>query len=508
MTRSLLLFLGVAGLGACPPPDDGGTGGGSAGGRAGGRGGAGGATAGGSTSGGAGGGSAAGASGGGTAGGRAGGASGSGGGGTAGGAVMPTPDGGWCGLPGSWVHDDGGYHDVSLPDGGRPSQLQWLQLPAGFCAHTFARVNNVRQIRFAPGGELFAASPSMGTTSGGQSGLNAIVVLADDDRDGLSDGLMTYRANLPATQGLLFHDGGLYFQDLTRIMREPYQPGQRVPVAAAVEVANIVVYFDTGHWPKTLDADEAGNIFVTNGGTQGESCDPSRPFRGGILKLDGTDGGRAVARGLRNAIYLRCHHDGNNRCFANELAQDYSALQGGREKLVPVRDGDDWGYPCCASKDLPYSDTCLMCSAQTEVPSASTPSCQSLSRCSPKCAAVVEEAASFIIGDTPFGLDFIDGQFPAPWDHRVYVAVHGAFGTWQGARVTGVAFDPTTGAPFSGTNLPGVDAGAMVDFLEGWDDGHLMHGRPADVTVSPDGRLFVANDTTGEIFWVAPLQAR
>jgi glucose/arabinose dehydrogenase len=274
-----------------------------------------------------------------------------------------------------------------------------------------------------------------------------------------------------------------------------------------VLLADIQVYVDLGHWPKTLDADETGRVFVTNGGTQGEACDPARPFRGGILSLDGTPGGRQVAKGLRNPIYLRCHHDGHNLCFANELAKDYSAAQGGREKLMPVRDGDDWGYPCCAAKDLPYTDECLMCSAATQPLAMSTTYCQNLGtpRCSPKCDTTVAESASFIIGDTPFGLDFIDGQFPAPWDHRVYVAVHGAFGTWTGARVVGVAFDPATGLPLPGSNLPGVDAGSMVDFLEGWDDGAHAHGRPADVTVSADGRLFVANDTTGEIFWVAPI---
>jgi glucose/arabinose dehydrogenase len=415
------------------------------------------------------------------------------------------PDGGWCRLPGAWVHDDAGYHDVTSLDGGSITELRWLTLPMGFCAHSFATVGNVRQIRFAPGGELFAASPTMGTTSGGQQGMGALVVLPDDDRDGWADTVMSYRAGLPATQGLLFHNGGLYYQDLTRILREPYVVGQRSPSGASVQVADITVYVDTGHWPKTLDADENGLIYVTNGGFQGDACDPSMPFHGGILSLDGSDGGHPVAKGLRNPIYLRCHHDGHNRCFANELAKDYSSATGGREKLIPVREGDNWGYPCCATKDLPYTDECLPCSSQTEVLSASTATCMAQSKCSPKCDQVVGEEASFIIGDTPFGLDFIDGQFPPPWDHRVYIAAHGAFGTWVGARVVGVAFDPSTGVPLIGTNLPGQDAGAMVDFLEGWDDGTRMHGRPADVTVSPDGRLFVANDTTGEILWVAPL---
>jgi len=416
----------------------------------------------------------------------------------------PRFDAGWCDLPGAWVHEDGGYYDVAQLDG-RRSDLRWVTLPVGFCVHTFASVGNVRQIRFAPGGELFAASPTTSTTSGGMAGRNAVVVMADDDRDGLADGVVTYRAGLPSTQGLLFHDGGLYYQDRTRILREPYLPGQRAPTGTAEVLADIQVYVDQGHWPKTLDADETGRIFVSNGGTQSEQCDPARPFRGGILSLDGTLAGRQVAKGLRNPIYVRCHHDGHNLCFANELARDYSEAQGGREKLIPIRDGDDWGFPCCAAKDLPYTDECLTCSAVTQTRALSTSFCQNQSACSPLCTATVAESASFIIGDTPFGLDFIDAQFPAPWDHRVYVAVHGAFGTWTGARVVGISFDPATGLPLPGSNLPGVDRGSMAEFLEGWDDGQRAHGRPADVTVSADGRLFVANDTTGEIFWVAPI---
>lgn len=388
-------------------------------------------------------------------------------------------------------------------------------MPQGFCVHTFANVGNVRQIRFAPSGELFASSPTMGTTSGGSAGRNAIVVMPDDDKNGLADGIQNWRGSLPATQGFTFVDGGFYYQDYTKIMREPYVPGSRAPTGAAAQVADIQVYVDPGHWPKTLDISEDGTIFVTNGGTQGETCDLSLPFRGGILALDSTQSGgaRQVAKGLRNAIYVRCHHDGNNRCFATELARDYSSAMGGREKLIPVRNNDDWGYPCCAAQNLPYSDICLPCSRPgTDTRANSSSTCQAQiqadggnPQCSPLCTGVVPENSSFIIGDTPFGIDFMDNQFPAPWNHRVYVAVHGAFGTWVGARVTGIAFDPATGQPYGGTNLPGADAGAMADFLGGWDDGNRAHGRPADVTVSPDGRLFVANDTTGEIFWVAPL---
>ena len=63
--------------------------------------------------------------------------------------------------------------------------------------------------------------------------------------------------------------------------------------------------------------------------------------------------------------------------------------------------------------------------------------------------------------------------------------------------------------PLPSTNLDGgVNSGAMVDFATGWDNGLRNHGRPADAALSPDGRLFIASDASGEIFWIAPITAR
>lgn len=396
--------------------------------------------------------------------------------------VPPPPDTGIphaCSLPGSVHFTAGGVTTVA----GNPSpvDLSFLHLPDGFCAHYYATVGNTRQIRFAPGGELFVASPTGLTTGGGPGGQNAIMVLPDDDQDGVADAPVTFLPNLPKTQGMMFTPGFFYYQDDTKIFRVPYSAFDRKPSTASTLVADIQVYYSPLHWPKPIDIADDGTIYIGNGGDQGEACVTPHPFHGGILKLDGTPGAAQVSKGFRNPIGLRCAR-GHNQCFALELAKDYTASVGGREKMVPIRQGDDWGFPCCATKDLPYVDW----------PGSD-------------CSGIVSEDVSFLIGDTPMDLDFAPDTWPSTWAGRAMVATHGAAGSWIGARVVGVAMDPNTGLPLPGTNINGQNMGGMADFATGWDDGTLQHGRPMTVAFARDGRMFLGNDTQGIILWIAPI---
>jgi glucose/arabinose dehydrogenase len=396
----------------------------------------------------------------------------------------PVDDGGggvkFCDLPGSVLFTAAGT--VTVP-GGDSSRVSFLHLPVGFCVHYFGNVPNVRQMRFAPGGELFAASPTTGTTGGTYGGKQAVLVLPDDDRDGIADATQTFLDNLPSTQGLLFTKGYFYYQDDTQIMRVAYQSGDRKPSGPSELVANIQVYSSSLHWPKALDQADDGTIYVANGGDQSEACTEPHPFHGGILKLDGTMAGKQVAKGFRNPIAVRCEH-GKNLCFAAELARDYSEELGGREKLVPIRDGDDWGFPCCATTGVAFPDAIA----------------------GADCSKVASEHAAFLIGDTPFSFDFEPGKWPAPYTGAAFVPLHGAAGTWHGARLVAVEMDPTSGLPVPSDDLDaGAATGGLSDFASGYDDDLLQHGRPAAVTFAEDGRLFLANDNSGEIFWIAPL---
>jgi glucose/arabinose dehydrogenase len=178
-------------------------------------------------------------------------------------------------------------------------------------------------------------------------------------------------------------------------------------------------------------------------------------------------------------------------CLVAELAKDGSGGMGGREKLVPIRQGDDWGFPCCATANTPYTGTEYQDNGQV-----------------PNCSNVTADNVSFTIGHTPFGIDFEPGIWPAPWTDRVFVALHGDVGTWYGARVVGIPLDPNTGLPVPASELAqgGPASQGILDFATGWDDGAKNgHGRPAPIAFAPDGRLFLGNDINGQIVWIAPL---
>jgi glucose/arabinose dehydrogenase len=394
----------------------------------------------------------------------------------------------FCQLPGSIVTTASGVSRV--PGGVAVPDVSYVQVPAGFCVHYYAVVPVARQLAFAPGGELFVASPSTVTAGGGMGGLGAIQVVPDDDRDGVGDAQVAFLASIASTQGLLFAPGVFYYQDGAKIQQLPYANGQRAASGTPTTAMTVAEPQSATHWPKVLDQADDGTIYVTNGGNQGDVCVSARPFLGGILKMDGSPNGSEVAKGYRNPIAIRCHRGfGAGACVASELALDDSAGAGGREKLTPIQQGADWGFPCCATAGLPYGGVTY---ADTDGQA-------------PDCSHVAPESNSFLISQTPFGLDFAPTSWPASYAGSAFVALHGAFGSWVGARLVAIRTDPTTGLPLGSSEDAGASTGNQTDFAMGWAGANRAHGRPAAVAFSADGRLFVANDIDGTILWIAPI---
>ena len=378
-----------------------------------------------------------------------------------------------------------------------------LTVPPGFCVRSFAPPSVVpepRTLRIAPNGDVFVGSPATSTPGGAFGGLGAIVVLPDDDHDGVADTPVIFAGGVASSgsckehdadptdftcgHGIAFIDGFLYLTRWNDVRRYPYAVGDRkakgVPQLVATLGMEDPLDFRFTH---TLDRAPNGDVLVSRGRYDSSTCTAASMGEGAVFRLPVAGGvpttAHLVGQGFRNPMYVRCHPT-SGTCFANELSGDGWDGIGGHEKLVVLSDGSNWGYPCCVDKGKPTNG------GTDEL-----------------CATVATETVSFPLHDTPFGLDFNRGSFPGPYKNALFVANHGHVGSpWVGTGVVWYPVDPATSMPMP---LSDPNASPMI-FVGGFGAGAgTVNGRATDVAFSPDGRMFVIDDTSSEVWWVAPV---
>ncbi|HEY2899205.1 MAG TPA: hypothetical protein VGL59_01430 [Polyangia bacterium] len=341
-------------------------------------------------------------------------------------------------------------------------------LPAGFCARLFAKVAEPRTLALAPNGDIFVGAPSLSTPGGSSGGLGAIIVLSDDNHDGIAE-QQKFLDGVADVHGLAIGGGFLYFTTSADIFRTPYASGQRKETGPRESLHLPAAYNTGGRWTHGLAHSVGGQLITSRGEYGACGSDPG----GEISRVDlsGATGPMTLASAFRNPMYLRCH-SADEVCGATELGEDLAI--GAKEKFLLIKPNTNYGYPCCYGQNKPIGSA------------TSGTNCQN----------ITAEEASFTLSETPFGFDWERGLWPAPYRGGIFVALHGsAYSTtaWQGARVVWAPTDPTTHAPTA----------AWSDFMGGFATENLK--RPTDVVFSPDGRMFLADDQGGQVYWIAPL---
>jgi glucose/arabinose dehydrogenase len=347
------------------------------------------------------------------------------------------------------------------------SNVAGAVVPPGFCLRRYAGIEEARTLAIAPNGDLFVGAPSRATPGGAAGGPGAIIVLSDDDHDGVAE-LHTFAEGLADVHGLAVGPDALYFTTTNDVWRTPYTKGQRKETGPRQSLGMPQRFGTGGRWAHGLAmSPQMGTLYASRG--EYSSCGPTA---GGEISSVGMGFSQAVAKGMRNPMYLRCHYK-DEVCAATELGEDQ--MPGAREKLIGLRPATDYGYPCCYTRDR-----------QVAVAPAGS------------CGAVTQEDAEFVLSDTPFGMDWERDTWPAPYQGGLFVALHGSFYSrpvWRGARIVYARTDPTT-------HMPVED---WKDFLGGFGPDDPILDRPSDVVFGPDGRMFFSDDEGGAVFWVAPL---
>jgi glucose/arabinose dehydrogenase len=358
---------------------------------------------------------------------------------------------------------------------GRGTDVPGAQAPAGFCLKRYAQVSEARTMAFAPNGDLFVGAPSENAPGGASGGPGAIVILSDDDHDGVAEmHLFLTKLDAMGTQpsevhGLALGGGYLYFTTKFTVWRTPYTDGQRAAVGYPEDLHLPSMYGVGGRWTHGLARSPGGTLYTSRG-----SYGVCGSVPGGDISTVGADGALSlVANGFRNPMYMRCHRT-DEVCAAMELGEDQ--LTGATEKMLMLHPNSNYGFPCCMTTSKPIAASM-----------------------GDTCDEVTKEDATFPLSNTPFGFDWETGVWPAPFTNAVFVALHGsAYSSpeWKGAAVVYAPADPTTHMPTQG----------WQPFQEGWGPSppSSLLKRPSDIAFAPDGRMFISDDMSGNILWIAP----
>jgi glucose/arabinose dehydrogenase len=370
----------------------------------------------------------------------------------------------------------GGPSDASSTDPmwcGRGTDVPGAKPASGFCLKSYAQIDEARVITFAPNGDLFVASPSESAPGGASGGAAAIILLSDDDHDGVAEAhiflsALDAKGTKPTeVHGLALGGGYLYFTTKATVWRTPYADGQRLATGYPENLGLPIDFGTGGRWTHGLARSVGGTIYASRGNYA--TCGGASPA--GDISTIGAGGAlTTIATGFRNPMYMRCHR-ADEVCAAMELGEDLET--GAVEKMLNLHANTNYGFPCCDQQGKPAPG-----SPQT-------------------CTDITKEDASFPLSDTPFGFDWEPGKWPAPFTNGVFVALHGsAYSSpaWLGAAIVYAPTDATT-------HMPVQD---WAPFQGGWGPGGTILDRPTDIAFSSDGRMFIADDASGNIYWMAP----
>ena len=444
--------------------------------------------------------------------------------------VTATPDGGAAGDGAATVIDaamlpiakGNPCRGVPLPDGQHYK-------PSGMCANVVSpSLGVVRQITFAPNGDLFAVT-----------GSGSIKRLHDDDGDGF------FQLNEVATYGETGGNGNnvhvdaaggfVYAGSPAGVKRWPYDPSGKTGGAGEDVVTGQPA---DGHAKHTVHVYD-GYLYVHSGSAGNDSApkNPAYDDQRSLIRryplatfTSGTPfawlSGEVVTSGLRNANGFTRNAAGRMYAVVNGL--DEVSYGGANihndnpgEQIVELGMGKSYGFPFCftAQRVIVGGNVVL---PGTQLPYAQYANMHDVAW----CAANSLQPSTFIQAHSaPLDLVFFDdqpkGALPERYRGGAFVALHGS---WDRSPATGykviwVPFDASGKAPMptstaTDTTFPyevilgGGDATGPKDGAWSWTTPQYSdQPRFAGVAISPvDGALYASTDQGGYLYRIGVAQ--
>lgn len=362
-----------------------------------------------------------------------------------------------------------------------------IKLPVGFKLNVFAKLSALtgdiqhispRMMAFDAEGNLYVSIPKH----------NSVMMLVDENSDGVADKAILVANKLNAPHGLAFVGEKLYVANQDSIVVLEKNNGAWPSKPPVTIVKNLPT---GGHTLKSLKLGPDGLLYI-NVGSSCNVCTESEPLRATILRYttEGKSAGALTtlgrhapnpiyASGLRNSQGFAWHPATKKMFATNEGADNRSEHKNGQvnddlppEHLNQIEAGQHYGWPHCWGNQ--FTDPNFEGSAKF-------------------CNSTKAPAIMFTSHSTPIGIAFLQNAAVADvYKHDAVVALHGSWNrkVQSGYKLVRVKFDD---------NKPV----AVEDFATGWLAGNAAWGRPVDVVVGPDGALYVSDDRADLIYRIS-----
>jgi glucose/arabinose dehydrogenase len=344
-----------------------------------------------------------------------------------------------------------------------PAQPAELKAPDGFKVSVFASdVTGARLMAVSPDGVLYVA----------RQGKGDVVALPDLNKDGQADKMDLIASGLTRPHSLAFHKGYLYIATNPAVLRLKYAGGKTE--GTPEKVVDLPVS-TTSHWTRTIGFGPDGKMYVAIGSSC-NVCEEEDPRRTTIMQYnaDGS-GGRAYAKGLRNAIGF--DWDPQTRAlWADDMGQDKLGEEKPPDEINRIEDGKHYGWPYFILNNEPNPD--LKEPKGSLKPEQATPP-----------ALELQPHAS------PIDLRFYKGnKFPAAYRNAMFVALHGSAPANRKEKI---------GYKVVRVMLKDGRATGIEDFVTGWLKDDQVLGRPAGLITGADGAFYISDDRSGFIYRVS-----
>ena len=348
----------------------------------------------------------------------------------------------------------------------------WPQAPAGFKVELYAEgLNNPREIRTAPNGDLFVAESEPGD----------IRIYRGIGPDGKPKQTSVFLTGLRQPFGMAFVPAGpmprwLYIGNSDSLVRVPYQTGDlkaRGPIQKLADLPK-----SGYHWTRDVVLAPDGSRLFVSVGSNSNINDPdthSSEFHRADILLFGLDGqfDKVYASGTRNPVGIAVNPDtGELWCSTNERDELGDNLP--PDYITHVPEGGFFGWPYYYIGGHP--DPRLK-GAHPEL----------------KKKVLVPDVL-LQPHNASLELTFYEGsQFPAEYKGDIFASEHGS---WNRKIRTGyeVIRVPLT---------EGHATGEFEDFVTGFvtPEGNVW-GRPVGVAVAKDGSLMISDDGSNTLWRV------